>query len=372
MVTFLRPGMGFFKRLSLPLSVVSPFRRESNYLSLDIGSSSIKMLEVRGSDAGLYVLNAAVSPLPPTAVQNNMIQEPQDVAEAIRLLVENNRVKTKEVVTAVPGPAVIIKQVTFPAQPPENLEETVLFEAGNFIPESLENVNLDYQVIGEDPENGQIEVLLVAVRKDIINSYVDAVTAAGLKPTVVDVDYFALGNMFEVNYAPQPGEINALINLGARYSTINILKGGRSVFTGDVPVGGRQLTEALMQQLNLTYEKAEQAKTTGAAAGHTQEEIEASLASAVYLLLDEIQRALSFFWTGAADEPMHTIYLSGGTAQLPGLAAMMSERLAAPLELVDPFRQITIGHQVDEGFLRQNASSLVISVGLATRRPGDK
>ncbi len=370
--TFLQSGMGFLKRLSMPLSELSPFHREKNYLSLDIGSSSVKMLEVRGGDSGLHVVNAAVSPLPPTAVQSNMIQDQQDVAEAIRLLIESNGIRTKEVITAVPGPAVIIKQATFPAQPPEELDETVILEAGNFIPESLENVNLDYQIIGEDPEEGQVEVLLVAIRTDIINSYIAAITEAGLRPIVVDVDYFALENMFEINYAPQPEEVNALINLGARYSTINILKGGRSVFNGDVPVGGRQITEALMQQLGLTYEEAEEAKITGTAAEHAQEEIEASLTLAVDPLLDEVQRALSFFWTGAAEEPIHNIYLSGGSAQLSGLAAMMSERLQAPLELTDPFRQVIIGRQADEDFLQQIASSLAVSVGLATRRPGDK
>jgi len=367
------PGsLSFLKRLPLSASVSSLFSRKSNYLSLDIGSSSVKVLEVGGGESELHILNAAVAPLPPTAIQSNLIQDPHEVAEVIRLLLESNKVKTKEVITAVPGPAVIIKQATFPAQSPEELQETVFFEAGNFIPESLENVNLDYQVIGENPEEGQVEVLLVAVRTDIINSYTAAITEAGLRPVVVDVDYFALENMFEVNYAPEPEEINALINLGARYSTINLLKGRRSVFTGDVPVGGRQLSEVLMQQFGLTYEEAEQAKITGTVAGHQREEIEASLTSAVGPLIDEIQRALSFFWTGAVEEPLHAVYLSGGTAQLPGLAATMSERLQVPLELTDPFRQVTIGHQADEGFLRQTASSLAVSVGLAVRRPGDK
>jgi type IV pilus assembly protein PilM len=372
MATSLQAGIGFLKRLSMPLSTFSPFHRESNYLSLDIGSSSVKMLEVRSDDNGLRILNAAISPLPPTAVQNNMIQEQQEVAETIRLLVESTGVRTKEVITAVPGPAVIIKQATFPTQTSEELEGTVLYEAGNFIPESLENVNLDYQIIGDNPEEGQIEVLLVAVRTDIINSYTAAIIEAGLRPVVVDVDYFALENMFEINYAPQPDEVNALINLGARYSTINILKGGRSVFTGDVPVGGRQITESLMQQFGVTYEEAEEAKTSGTAAEHTQEELETFLTLAVDPLLDEIQRALSFFWTGAIEEPLHNIYLSGGTAQLPGLAAMMGERLQAPLELTDPFRQVMIGSQAEEEFLRQTASALAVSVGLATRRPGDK
>jgi type IV pilus assembly protein PilM len=331
MAMSLPDSLSFLKRPSLSASVFSLFSRESNYLSLDIGSSSVKALEVRGGESGLNILNAAVAPLPPTAIQGNMIQDPHEVAEVIRLLLESNKVKTKEVITAVPGPAVIIKQATFPAQSPEELQETVLFEAGNFIPESLDNVNLDYQVIGENPEERQVEVLLVAVRTDIINSYTAAITEAGLRPVVVDVDYFALENMFEANYTTEPEEINALINLGARYSTINLLKGGRSVFTGDVPVGGRQLTEMLMQQFGLAYEVAEQAKLTGTVVGHEQEEVEASLTSAVEPLLDEIQRALSFFWTGTAEEPLHAIYLSGGTAQLPGLAAIMSVYNKLPL-----------------------------------------
>ncbi len=366
MKALFRSRQSFFHRfLSFPST-------GKHYLSLDIGSSSIKMLEVRRGSGPFLVRSAAISLLPPTAVQGNLIQDTQEVAEVIRFLVESNRVRAREVITAVPGPAVIIKRAPFPLQPPRELEESVLFEAGNFIPESLELVNLDYQVIGEFPERQEVEVLLVAVRKDVVSSYVEAVTAAGLRPVVVDVDYFALENMFEMNYAPRPGEVDALINLGARYSTIHILKGGFSAFTGDIPVGGRQITEALMEGLGLTYEEAEEAKATGEAKGHTREEVEGVLISAVDLLIDEVQRALSFFWTGSAEEPIHTVYLSGGTARLPGLADKMGERLQIPLEITDPFRQAEIGRWVDREFLQAHASSLAISAGLATRSPEDQ
>jgi type IV pilus assembly protein PilM len=246
-----------------------------------------------------------------------------------------------------------------------------MFEAGNFIPESLENVNLDYQVLDQaDAEN--VDVLLVAVRKDVLNSYIDAIGNAGLMPVVVDVDYFALENMFEVNYSPNPDEVIALINIGARYSSINIMKDGRSAFTGDVPVGGRHFTEVLAQELGISHEQAEALKIRGAEEGSEREEFERIITASSEQLLDEVQRALSFFWTGSTEEQVSAIYLSGGTAPLHGLASALSERLQIPVEVSNPFRMMNLSRQADDQFIYQNASALAVSVGLATRRPGDK
>ncbi|MCS6927108.1 MAG: pilus assembly protein PilM, partial [Candidatus Binatia bacterium] len=163
---------------------------EKNYLSLDIGSSSVKMLEVRGTGREMRIMSAGLAPLPSNAIQGNTVQDTAAVTTAIRALLEQHKVKGTDVVTVVPGPAVIIKRATFPTHDPATLEETIFFEAGNFIPESLENVNLDYQVLDYDTEAESAEVLLVAVRKDVINSYISAIQDAGLSPTVVDVDYF--------------------------------------------------------------------------------------------------------------------------------------------------------------------------------------
>lgn len=367
----MRSGGHALRKVFNPLLTLFP-GGEKNYLSLDIGSSSVKMLEVRGNGSAMRILNAGIAPLPFNAIQGNVVQDVASVTQAIRTLLDAQRIKATEVIAAVPGPAVIIKRATFPMQDPAELEETILFEAGNFIPESLDNVNLDYQTLDFDPSATDVDVLLVAVRKDVINGYVAAISDAGLVPVVVDVDYFALENMFEANYTLEPEEVVALINIGARYSSINIMKGERSAFTGDVPVGGRHFTDMLAQELGISYEQAETLKLTGPTEESAREKVQSIIATASEQLLDEIQRALSFFWTGSADEHVSTVYLSGGSAQLPGLAPALSERLQIPVEVSDPFRLLTMGRHADEHFIRQHASALAVSVGLATRRPGDK
>jgi len=357
-------------------SLLSPFTSllsfgEKSYLTLDIGSSSVKMLEIGRKGRSFRVLKAGLVPLTNHAVQGNIVQNPASVAEAIRTLVEDHAVKAVDVITAVPGPSVIIKRANFPAQDPKELQETILFEAGNFIPESLENVNLDYQVLDQDAQSDNVDVLLVAVRKDVINSYITAIDEAGLVPVVADVDYFALENMFEINYAPNADEIIALINIGSHYSLINVMKGGRSAFTGDVPVGGQQFTDTLVRELGLSEEQAEEAKINGIVQGRNHEEIEGVISSTSDQLLDEVQHALSFFGTGSTEEQISAVYLSGGTAQLPGLASAMSQRLHIPVEVSDPFRRINISGR-DAEFLRHHASSFAVSAGLASRRPGDR
>jgi type IV pilus assembly protein PilM len=366
----LSPGNLLRKALS-PLASFLP-GAEKGYLSLDIGSSSVKMLEIRGGSESPRIINAGIAQLPANAIQGNIIQDTESVTRVIRTLATAHKVKSSEVIAAIPGPAVIIKRATFPVQSPNELEETILFEAGNFIPESLDNVNLDYQILDSTPDSNEVDVLLVAVRKEVINSYVSAISDAGLIPVVVDVDYFALENMFELNYAPSPEEVVALINIGARYSSINIMKGSRSAFTGDVPVGGRQFTEILSQELGISYEEAEDCKLFGSTEAPKQKEIEGIIISASDQLLDELQRALSFFWTGATEDQINAVYLSGGSAHLPGLTEAMNERLQIPVSLSDPFRALSISRQADEKFVRDHASALAISVGLATRRPGDK
>jgi type IV pilus assembly protein PilM len=357
-------------------SILSPLTSllsfgDKGYLTLDIGSSSIKMLEAKGKGRSLRILNAGIIPLPSEVIQENIVQNPTIVAEAIRTLVEDYGVKATNAITVVPGPAAIIKRANFPVQDPKELRETILFEAGNFIPESLDNVNLDYQVLDPGSAADSVDVLLVAVRKDVINSYIAAIEEAGLVPVVADVDYFALENMFEANYFPDADDTTALVNIGAHYSLVNVMKGGRSVFTGDVPFGGKHFTDMLAEALSISNDEAEDAKINGILEGRSNQDIEKILATASDHLLDEIQHALSFFGTGSAEEQITSIYLSGGTAQLPGLASVMSQRLNVPVEISDPFRQIRINGQSEE-FIRSHASSFAISAGLATRRPGDR
>jgi type IV pilus assembly protein PilM len=376
MATQMAAGASWAKRVgrlfNASLSELNPLRRDEPYLSVDIGSSSIKILEIRGAVGELRLVNAASLPTPPSAIQNNMVYETTAVAEAIRALIESHGIRARKVITAVPGPAVIIKRVTLPAQSARELENTIVFEAGNFIPEDLENVNLDYQVTDVLDDGKRMEVLLVAAKKDIVASYSESVRAAGLIPVVVDVDYFALENMFETNYAPVPDRAIVLVNIGARFSSINILKGGRSTFTGDVPVGGRDINEALMRDLGVSAEEAEKLKAGGTSQTVPADQVAQVAESAAGALIEEIHHALSFFWTAATDETIDAVYLSGGVAHMPGLASQLSERVQAPVEIANPFAHVSLEHNLDTPEFRAQAAEYAVALGLATRRPDDK
>src|SRR3989338_3148759 len=214
------------------------------------------MVEVIGEKSGYRLVNAGVLPLPPTAVQNNMIADKDVVVKTIQSLIQANGIQATRVISAVPGRAVIIKKIQLPAQGEAELEANVEFEATNVIPESLENVNLDYQVLSYTEDGSKMEVLLVAVKKEIINSYTQVIRDAGLTPAIMDVDYFAMENMYEVSYGATSEGVVALLDIGARYTSINVLKQGISTFTGDLPVGGEAFTEALVQALQVSPEQA--------------------------------------------------------------------------------------------------------------------
>jgi type IV pilus assembly protein PilM len=362
---------GQLKRV-LAAKLPNPFKKQTGFLVLDIGSSSVKLAEVHHGAGGPRLTALGVAPLPPTVIQSNVIQDEGPVVEAIRTLRAATGAQAEQVITAVPGPAVIVKKVILPAVTGAQVEAAVLAEAGHLIPDSLDNVNLDYQVIDAIEDGNKMEVLVVAVKREIINSYTDTIRAAGLEPVVVDVDYFALENMFEHNYDPAEGQPTALVNIGARYSSINILKAGRSTFTGDVPVGGAEYTDALTRQFGISAPEADQIKLGHAAAGIDGATAEPVLGSVTEFIVEEIQRALSFFWTAATDEPLGGVVLSGGTAGMAGLAAQLGKRLGCAVEIADPFRKVQVDRNVDRRLVESSAPSLAVTVGLATRRPGDK
>jgi type IV pilus assembly protein PilM len=351
----------------------NPFRRQSGYLVVDIGSSSVKLAEVHLSSARPRIAALGVAALPPTVVQSNIIQDEGPVVEAIRRLIAANGARAEQVITAVPAPAVIVKKVVLPAQNnAAAIEGAVLAEAGQLIPDSLDNVNLDFQVTDWIEPGNKMEVLVVAVKKEIINSYTEAIRAADLDPVVVDVDYFALENMFEVNYETPGSHPVALINIGARYSSINILKAGRSTFTGDVPVGGTEYNDALVRQLGVSPGDADALKTGRPVPGVDEAVVEPVLGSVTECIVEEIQRALSFFWTAATDEPLGGVILSGGTARMPGLAEQLTQRLGCAVEVVNPFRRVSLERRKDRELVEKSGPALAVTVGLATRRPGDK
>ena len=347
----------------------------SGYVALDIGSTSIKMVETAIDKNGYHVLNLGILPLPSNAIKNNMIVEPGPIVDAIKRLIKDSGVKSKQVISAVPGRAVIMKKFQMPKQESAELENNIEFEAQNVIPENIDNVNLDYQVLSQSGDGNRMEILLVAVKKEIVNSYTDTISEAGLTPTLMDVDYFALENMFEANYeADGIKGVTGLIHIGAENTSISLLQDGVSTFTGDLSTGGGYFSDRLSQHLNLSREQAESFKITGVSEKAEGVDLESALRPISEELAEEIRRTVSLYGAVPSDDNdgLKAIYLSGGGARLTGLRAMLEDRMSVPVKLSEPFKVFNVGRKIDRNYLAENAPVYAVATGLSIRRPGDK
>lgn len=361
------------------MALRSLFQRTESLISIDIGSTAIKMLELDVSGDRPKLVNVGVSPVSGEIFSNNAITKGDRIAEQITALLEANSVADKRVCTAVPGPAVFTKKIKMPKLDAAELATNVQFEAGNFIPHNIDAVKLDYHVIGESGRN-QLDVLVVAVKNEILDSFLECFSFAGLEVAVADVDCFALQNMFELNYPERLDKTVALVNIGARYSAINICKGGSSLFTGDVSVGGKLFTDAIAEVMGVPADQAEALKRKKRSGSSTSAQNDA-IAGAVQDVIDrniefmasELNRQLSFFWNASgSDEQIDSILLTGGGSLVPGLAEELSEKTGIQCELMDTLRGIDRGEGFDEAYLQEIGPALSIAVGMGIRAPGDK
>ncbi len=341
-------------------------RQTSGIVAVDIGSTSVKILEVRGPADAPELVRAGMAALPEGALQNNTVADTVAVAEVIRTLLADLGIKGRLAVTAVPGPSVIIKKASVHLKADEDLETLLMVEAQHFIPENLDNVSLDYHVLRHDAE--EVEVLIVAVRRDILQGFMNALAGAGLDPVIVDVDYFALENMFELNYESGPDDIVALIDIGARFSSINVLRGGVSSTTGDVQAGGGEILDSLTSALGVSADEAERLLGGGAAEPDLRERADATIARGVVELADAIDQSLRFLWRTVSDDPLQMIYVTGGAARIHGLREALATRLGVSVESVNPFARMKIGSEIDPATLEEMAPALGVAAGLATRR----
>jgi type IV pilus assembly protein PilM len=365
--------LAFWKNFNL--GFLNVLGAKDGYVALDIGSSSIKMVEAAVDKNGYRIMSLGILPLPEYAIQNNMVVDSKPVVETIRKLVDDNGIKSKQVISAVPGRAVIMKKVQMPRQEPAELEANIEFEAQNVIPENLENVNLDHQVLQETDDGNKMDVLLVAVKKEIVNSYADAIQEAGLNPTVMDVDYFALENMYEANYGVESENgVVGIIHIGAQYTSITLLHNGISIFTGDLSLGGTYFTDSLSRQLGVGVEAAETFKTTGLLDGKKGLDLQATLRPTSEELAEEVKRTVSLYGAVPSEDGdgLKSIYLSGGGAKLAGLRALLEERMNVPVRLSEPFRGFTVNKNIDRDYLVETAPYFAVGSGLSIRRPGDR
>jgi len=350
-------------------------------LGLDIGSHSIKVMELKEGKGGSWkLLKFGLHKLPAEAIVDGAIMNSAAVVEGIRDLVARHKIKTRDVAASIAGHSVIIKKITLPAMTEDELTESIQWEAEQYIPFSINDVNIDTQVLNRNDESGQMDVLLVAAKKEIIQEYTAVVVEAGLKPLVMDVDGFTLENAFDLRGDAEPGETVALVNIGASLININILSNGITAFNRDINMGGNQFTEEIQKQLNVSYEEAEALKLGGNISS-TQSTTEAIVPQEVGSILRstseavavEIQRSIDFYLATASGTTLNRLVLSGGTAKVSGLKDALESTLNTKVEMSDPFRNITFNpKEFDPDYLNDLAPMAVVVTGLAMRRMGDK
>jgi type IV pilus assembly protein PilM len=352
------------------------FRRNKTLMGLDIGSSAVKAIELKPAGKGYRVTAIGIEPIPPDSIVDGAIIDGGAVADAVRRLFTNAQFRARDVAASLSGNSVIVKKITLPAMTPQELAESIYWEAEQYIPFDIQDVNLDYEVLtpvnGATPQ-GTMDVLLVAAKKDKIADYTSVIAQAGRTPAVVDVDAFALQNAYEVNYGFEPGVTVALLNAGASATNINILHGGQSVFTRDISMGGNAFTEAVQRELSLPYELAEQLKKGQDVEGASYEDARPVLKAMTDNILLEVEKTFDFFKATASNDRIDRIVLSGGASRVDGFAEALAARFGTDVMAFDPFRQVGLDPaKLGAVSPEELAPVAAVAVGLALRKVGDR
>lgn len=339
-------------------------------LGLDIGSHTTKMVDL-ARNRGRYELKAlGLGMVPAECIVDKDIMDSETVVDTVKNLRDNLKARARGTATSVAGHSVIVKKAELPLMTQSELEMTLMEEAEQYIPFDINDVYLDFFILGESLERSDMmDVLFVASKKEMVDDYSSAIRNAGLKPMVVDVDVFALETMYQMNYPDAIESIVALVDVGASMININVLKDGTSIFARDISMGGRQLTERIQREFGVSYERAENIKCGSNIDGIDLERINYIFKMSCETFVQEIRRTLDFFLSTMVNENIEKIYLSGGCARTPGLINLMKKQMDMPVEMINPFNTIAWDEKLfDPAYMDYIAPQMAVAVGLALRR----
>ncbi|HUO66070.1 MAG TPA: type IV pilus assembly protein PilM [Gammaproteobacteria bacterium] len=343
-------------------------------IGLDIGSSSVKAVQLRKKGASWSLQAFGMQPLVPQTIVDGTIMDQGSVTMAIRELWGRLKLRQKDVAIAIAGHSVIIKKIAVPMMRPDELAANIRNEAEHHIPFGRDDVEIDYHVTNPQTASGQTELLLVAAKKEVVSDYVQVVRDASLAPLVVDVAAFAGQNGFEANYTIDPRETVVIINIGAAISNINIVRANVSLFTRDVTIGGNAYTEEIQKQMGIAADEAEAYKVGGTQTedGVVPQEVLHTMEGVSEVMAGEFQRSLDFFLATTADANVTRIVLAGGSAKVSSLHRAIERRSRLPLEVADAWKRIEIDPALDRMYLAAHSPEALVGVGLAMRAGGDK
>ena len=346
-------------------------RKKKGITGLDVGSFAVKLVELKPGKSGRFTLvHAGHAPLSPEAIVEGTIMDSSLVVEVAQRLVQEQGVRNPHFGISLSGISVAIRKIQVPAMSEAELAESIQWEAEQYLPFNVNEVNLDYVVLGSDADT--MDVLLVAARKDRIADYAGVVSQLGKAASLVDVDVFALQNAYEHNYGLPSDRAVALVNIGAHIMNVNVLANGQSVFWRDIVFGGNAYTEAIQRELNLTREQAEAVKSGEQLGDHSPQTILGVLNAVSEDLAAELQKTFEFFYTTSSHDHVEEIVLAGGSCQVLNLDQLLKDRLGARVEVMNPFREIDYSEsQFPPEWLNRHAPSMAIAVGMALRTVGD-
>lgn len=354
------------------ISIPKMLSRSKQLVGLDIGSSNVKAVELKVLGPNRYQLvGLGLETLPADTIVDGAIISKLPVADAISKIFKTQKIKNRRVATSISGHSVIVKKIQMPTQSSAELAESIHWEAEQYIPFDINDVNLDYQIIRDIPGTGNMEVLLVAVKRDKITDQNSVISMAGKTPVVVDIDAFALQNCYEVNYQPSPTITVALLDLGASTLNVNIVKGSEFLFARDISVGGNNYTDFLQKELSLDYDEAEATKRR-ASQGETSDRVQKVLRSTTEMLTLEVQKTFDYFRATVSSGDIDRILLGGGACHTPGLAEYMTGKLQVKTEILDSFRSIEIGPGFSKDYVQSISPDMAVAVGLALRNANEQ
>jgi type IV pilus assembly protein PilM len=347
-------------------------KKKQSIVGLDIGSRTLKIGEIEHEKQGYRLKKFGMLDIPAGLIEDGALKEPAEIARSIRQLFKANKIKERNVAVSIGGYSIIVKPIVVQSMPQDQLQETIHFEAEQYIPFDISDVNLDFQILGESEDNpNQMNVMLVAAKKEVINEYESLIQLADLMPKVIDVDAFALQNVYEINYEPENDNV-ALIDVGAAKTTLNILKGDLSVLVRDVSLGCGQINQQIVSRIGCSLEEAEQLYHSGDSDKMAAKDLMEIVTAVVTDWCTEIRRALDFFYSTYPGETIRKIILSGGGANIKRFRDLLGEETSSHVEVINPFENIGVGGDFDPLYLDRIAPQAAICMGLALRRVGDK
>ncbi|MBI5814588.1 MAG: type IV pilus assembly protein PilM [Nitrospinae bacterium] len=356
------------------------------FLGIDIGSSSVKLALLKSSKRGHELLNFGMAPLPLDAIVDGEVENPGAITDVIKNLIKAEKVPSsiKGCVFSVSGQSVIIKKITVPLMSEDDLAESIQQEAEQYIPFDIDEVNVDFQIVkcegpipkkGEKPaenEDRQMDVLLVAVKKEIIAQQSEILQNAGLKPSVVDLDVFAIENAFEMSYGLDVDDTAALVNIGAAVTNVNIIENGITAYTRDILAGGNKITEFVQKKMSVGFKDADKYKLGVLDEGMRRENVIPHVKAGLAELCEELRKTFEMYQR-TSEGRVRRVHLSGGSAMIEGVETIVGQEIGLACDVVNPFRNIKFNPKVfDPEYIEKIAPMAVVAVGLAMRRLDDK